>query len=140
MTSSQPITTPNALNFTPDNKHAYAYSGDIPASTTIATVLEFNTNTEYIMAEIIWNGHVDNGNIGVGVIGTLEIQFNDVVVATLVNDTGAEDMPTQCFLRIVIPPFTKVVMRADGSSNDSNSNASVVMTGRAFGMTETGYQ
>ena len=120
----------NTLQFTNDNKYAYAYSGDIPAVTTLTKVLEFNTNTEYIIANIIWNGHVDNNNIGSGIIGTIEIKFNSVVVATLVCDTGAEDQPTQCFLKIIIPPFTNVTMNADASSADSNSMASIVVTGK----------
>ncbi len=89
MTSSQPVVTPNALNFTPDNKHCYAYSGDIPASTSPTQVLEFNTNTEYVMANIIWNGHVDNGNIGVGVVGTIEIKFNRTRKVSLKNNIFA---------------------------------------------------
>jgi len=52
VTSSQPVTTPNALNFTPDNKNAYAYSGALTITTgSYATGLEFSTNSEYILAK-----------------------------------------------------------------------------------------
>jgi hypothetical protein len=120
----------NSLQFTNDNKYAYAYSGDIPASVSTTTPLTFVTASEYIIANITWNGHVDNNNIGVGVIGTVEIEFNGVVVATLVCDTGAEDQPTQCFLKIIIPPFTSVKMNCSSNNNDVNSMASIVVSGK----------
>jgi len=50
LTSSQPITTPNAINFTPDNKHAYAYSGIVGVTNIEVALLEFETNSEYIIA------------------------------------------------------------------------------------------
>ena len=38
----------NALQFTNDNKHCYAYSGIIGVSNSEKTMLLFNTNSEYL--------------------------------------------------------------------------------------------
>ena len=141
MTSSQPVTTPQAINFTPDNKHAYAYSGVVSAGASTRLIL-FNTNSEYIDALISWTMNVTgldtNENWG------WSMKFNDVLVYDFLNDTaipsgGALFNASQNPLRCIIPPFTKVEIL--GSTSDgSGLDMSVVIAGKAYGMTDTGYQ
>ena len=45
------------LQFTDDNKHAYAYSGDVVVSASNTTMLEFSTNSEYLEAMFEYHGN-----------------------------------------------------------------------------------
>jgi len=135
MTSSQPVTTPNALNFTPDNLRAYAYSGDVTVSQTGTTsMLLFNTNSEYIVGS--FQISTSNGN---GVNSDMEILLNDI--ATVKEEFGNtyQLYPGSSFpWQIIIPPFTKCELTMSSQSGDLNFQAQ--FTGEAYGMTKTEYQ
>ena len=137
MTSSQPVTTPNALNFTPDNKRAFAYSGNVEAKTDSQTVLTFQTNSEYIFGEFTFNGfiQVDNVSIRQGAI-----TINNVIVANQITGDANEDMIAYVKQKIIIPPFSEVTCAVIASSGDSDNFATVLFTGDVYGMTEVGYQ
>ena len=129
--ASQTITGPE-LQFTQDNKRCYAFSGDIPAGTSLSTRLEYTTGSGYIVGELQFNGYVDDNNITTGQIGAATLSFNNIVIATLKNDTVSEDMPTQVTQKLVIPPFTAVKVQCIASGDDANSQASLVFTGRVY--------
>jgi hypothetical protein len=140
MTSSQPVVTPNALNFTPDNKHCYAYSGTYNASTDQQTVLEFNTNSEYINA--IWNltQFVREDSVGSTESTVATISFNDSIVYQVMVGSSAIDSPTSQNVEMIIPPFTTVKVTLRSGTTAATRQATVLMRGTAYGMTETGYQ
>jgi len=138
MTSSQPVQTPNALVFTPDNLHCYAYNR-VAVSTTAVNQLDFKTNSEYIVGIINCNGAVDMGNVDRGQITAFQIQFNGVPILQLKTDTETEDIPGTVSNNIIIPPFTHVVITADSDAANFGFT-SVAFTGKAYGMTATGYQ
>ena len=138
MTSSQPIVTQNALNFTPDNKRAYAYSGTMAVAGGTESALLFNTNSEYIIARIEIS--FDITGLGTGEDIGYQIKLNDVEIIDY--DLGSNIGNPQWFIqssRIIIPPFTKF----EGilyTSDASNINMGMTLTGNVFGMIETGYQ
>jgi len=131
MTNSQPVVTPNALNFTPDNLHCYAYSGEIQVDDTATTLLEFKTNSEYILARVQFNI-----NDGAGEAYQHLIYFNNVVI----QGYKARWYENLHYLDIVIPPFTLVTLTSDNVEDSDSRTCIVSLTGKTFGMTETGFQ
>jgi len=134
MTSSQPIATPNAINFTPDNKRAYAYSSaQILTGGAFLKQLDFETNSEYIVASFTWANGETNATRDV----YITIDFNEVSVYLSrwenpnITDKGASP------LVLVIPPFTHVECY---QKNDGTTTGCFTMTGKVYGMTETGFQ
>ena len=133
MTSSQPVTTPQALNFTPDNKHCYAYSGVINESGE-TTYLDFTTNSEYIKSKI--QAVTDQAN---GDDFNIKFYINDVVVGVAhaffySNSTYVVDPEWE----LIIPPFSRVKITIQNIN--SADEWAVMLTGEVFGMTEVGYQ
>jgi len=137
MSSSQPVNTPNALNFTPDNKHCYAYSGPTlvgdggPSGET--TVIEFTTTSYYAV-----------GDISIFVISdtTDDLEFlvklNDNKVMEM-NTTSFKDYAPYQPIPLIIPPFTKVTLSGFNSASGSK-NVMMNFTGKAIGLTDVGYQ
>ena len=118
--SGQTIT--NSLLFTDDNKHAYAYSGEKVGTAASATIniLEFTTNSEYLMANICYfTDDVSNGDKFV------DIQLNDVSVwkGKFDNEPAEQNQP----FPLIIPPFTKFVFfYGDGNGG----NITVALTAK----------
>jgi len=140
MTNSQPVVTPNALNFTPDNKHAYAYSGEFTSSTVANTVIEFNTNSEYIKGKVRLAGMVDMGSPATGNQVCCRVSFNDVVVLDLLTEGADKDMTFSDHADIIIPPFTNVKCIVDMNTTSTGTDGTVSIIGKAYGMTDTGFQ
>jgi len=133
MTSSQPVITKNAINFTPDNKRCYAYSGAPVLSESYVDWLNFNTNSEYIVCKILTNAD------WAGIAGNtlyINIYFNDELMI-YERDTGSSYESGAPLFRLIVPPFTnfKLQMKAAAATY-----ASASLTGDVYGMTETGYQ
>ena len=115
--------------------HCYVFSGDIPAQNSLSTRLEFVSGSGYIVGELQFNGYVDDANITAGQIGGATISLNDIVIATLKNDTISEDMPSLVTMKMVIPPQTKVEVQCIAGDTDVNAQGSLIFTGRVYGAT-----
>ena len=133
--SGDTVTSRNALQFTNDNKHAYAYSGVVIIDNDPdVTMLEFNTNSEYIVATLSFGtrdtNFSPNKNIGYA------IYFNNInVFNTFSNSDGDGTLifDGACFPQtILIPPFT--VVRIDGFTSDPNNNEMFLMLNGKVGM------
>jgi len=136
MTSSQPVVTPNAINFTPDNKRAYAFSGVIGVTNSKVNMIQFDVNSEYITAKI----YLSNSS-GASDDFRYEIEFNDVVVVSSYRDEETGNRVGVVFKpQIVIPPFTNVKITAVNISSGSGRNHTAHVYGKAVGMTDTGFQ
>ena len=131
MSSSQPVATPNALNFTPDNKHAYAYSGSLDISSE-ATMLDFDTNSEYLKGRFEFNADFSTGG-GAGM--RVQIFLNDQLVVEERDISSDWNTGNNEFI-LIIPPFTNVKVKCLGGSQDANIN----FTAKVFGMADVGYQ
>jgi hypothetical protein len=136
MTSSQPVTTPNALNFTPDNKRCYAYSGAVTVTNVVNTLLEFSTNSEYLKVKV---GFYSNGisNDDYNQI----IYFNDVaVISQTVPQTYQSTATGYQPIELIIPPFTDVKITFANVTDTSSNVWTLALSGEAYGMSEVGYQ
>jgi len=134
VTGAHPVVTPNAIIFTPDNKSCYAYSGLTSVTDSNAILLEFQTNSEYIIAK--WQpSYFSSG-------GTDAYRFtcvlNDIVIQNL-TESNDKDGPYD-LQQIIIPPFTKVKITCANVTDSSSNDVGVTFIGKVVGMTETGYQ
>jgi len=106
--SGQTVTSDSALQFTNDNKHAYAYSGDVSSTGSEAApqaLLDFTTNSEYIEATIQFSYSQSSAQRGVN-----SIQFNNITIAKQFFRTASttyENTWPMTF-KVIIPPFTNV--------------------------------
>ena len=94
----------NTLQFTPDNKRAYAYSGELSTSGTGVTFLNFDTNSEYLEA-IIQTGNTQNDS---DVIEWSYVLNNVEVVIYNSEGRGSSDRDHLEPFYLIIPPFTNV--------------------------------
>ena len=119
------------LQFSPDNKFAYAYSGgvNVPASTE-ATLLEFKNNSEYIVANFQFGIHAKNQSDN----STFILYLNDVVIwydEKEDTESAGFDSP----LIIIIPPFSTIKITGQiTGAGDILHNAN--MTGKVKGAIE----
>ena len=98
----------NALQFTNDNKRAYAYSGDVTVTGSESTpqaLLNFNTNSEYVEATIQFTYSQESSQRGFN-----SIQFNNITIVKQFFRTasGTYDETFPMTFEIIIPPFTDV--------------------------------
>ena len=136
MTSSQPVATPNALNFTPDNKHCYGYSGKVSVSGSNTLCLDFQTNSEYIVMKQEIHGTFSQ--IGQSQIRS-NVLFNSVDIIDTYWDASLDSGWLNGINFLIVPPFTHVqiyLSQATGSDKDM----SVTITGEVHGMADIGYQ
>jgi len=133
MTNSQPVVTPQALNFTPDNKRCYAYSGTVAFDENATTLLEFTTQSEYSVIDFLYMRN-DSDSLD----SKHRMFFNDVLVLSLPLSSGGQDRHS--VTQMIIPPFTKVLVTIQNVSNTSSASGMVAITGETYGMAETGFQ
>jgi len=138
LTNSQPVISPDSLFFTPDNKRFYAYSGIHVFSNSEKTVLEFNTQSEYLRAETQY-AIMDDGLTINEDDSYIKFYFNDTVVFAQV-DSGDPDRVQNAWPILIIPPFTNVKVAVKNVTDASNLAVFVCLTGEAYGMTKTDYQ
>jgi len=129
---SNPAGTGTSLNYI--GNHAYATSGAFNAETSLQTVLNFTTGTQYVVGTLFYSGHVrtDGGGVTQGEISALQVSFDSQVVAIIKIATDGEAMPNNNQIEILIPPYTTVLCQdiSDGGSTDKKGT--VVFTGRVY--------
>jgi len=141
VTSSFPIVTRNAINFTPDNKRVYAYSGVLNVKDTgssFLTAIDFETNSEYLDLFITL---MDGDTWSSGQQLMMEVKLNDIIVIDYLfrPNTAYNDNFDSFPIPLLVPPFSHCEILV-GSNIDANHNVTCHVIGHAFGMTETGYQ
>jgi hypothetical protein len=113
----------NSLQFTPDNKYCYAYSGSLSVDTTEQTMLEFTTNSEYIIAKFNFTALERTGDQLFG-----NLYLNNVKLATSWSGLSTNNGEPSYPLEIIIPPFT--TLKATGDN--------ITAAGREFAVTMIG--
>ena len=104
--------TGQALQFTNDNKFAYAYSGLIEAvSGTYTTLLNFDTNSEYLDSKIIIQ-HAESTTDDL----IFRIKFNGVIIMEHSANRVDLSVINTNYLPLLIPPFTNVLIEVINSS------------------------
>jgi len=114
-------------------QHAWALSGQFGTANTEFTMLEFTTGSGYISGEFTLNAAVRMDLVDVGAICAFSIKLNGEVVSKVKIDTNDKDMQSQGYQRLIIPPFTKVLVSANCSENTDNEKVTVTFAGRVYG-------
>ncbi len=128
--SGDTVTSNSSLQFTNDNKHAYAYSGNKEATAVGIEALNFNTNSEYVNAEFTFSGYLFQGDATAGLRGQMIIKFNNVIVQSTISDADSGNMVTPLSIPLIIPPFTTVKVELYANSTTTNYNANVSVVGK----------
>ena len=109
----------STLQFTPDNKHAYAFSGAVSVphtGTKTATLIKGSTNSEYLVADFVFGSEPTTDNM------QWLVYLNDIQAISIVgrepydfNLSGYE---------IIIPPFTNILVQG---INDGGVNSRIMI-------------
>jgi len=123
--------TGNALQFTDDNKHAYAYSGLHPSNTVGFEVLNFFSGESYIVGEFQLNAATDDDSPSAVNINNANILFNNVSVALIRAGTNGNVGYTDPSVKqkIIIPPRTNVSVIVDANGTEADRYFSVLFVG-----------
>ncbi len=123
--SSDTVTSRNALQFTNDNKFAYAYSGvvDVTGKTTQIEMLEFQTNSEYVNAKVQFQSSEAGGNDLI-----FYVYLDDILIATQ-NINAAKEF-YHAPLSVIIPPFTKVTLKGLNIDVSTGRDSTATVTGK----------
>lgn len=129
--SGETVTSNSALQFTNDNKFAYAYSGNKQASgETGIEALNFKTNSEYVNAKFTFSGYLKQEDANAGLRGQMLIKFNNVVVQSTISDSDTGNMAVPLSIPLIIPPFTTVTVELYANSTTSTYNGNVSVVGK----------
>jgi len=125
-----------SLQFTPDNKRAYAFSGEVLVNNTTVTMLEFETSSEYLISLLSY-GIDQNASLGTSKLIGFTISFNDTKIFQQVSQTSAtlqfiDFDPNYTF---VIPPFTKVKIETE-TTNTSDVPTYAMISAEVYGAVE----
>jgi hypothetical protein len=118
------------LQFSPDNKHGYAYSGIVAVTNTEVTTLEFTTGSSYLVGIFQPQYFSDNNDVYLHTV-----KFNNVAVVGFEfngsnNADGAIPRP------IIIPPFTTVSCSAKNTTDSTSNNVGANIVGKIKGAIE----
>ena len=109
------------LQFTDDNKFCYAFSGIAPSNAISSNILDFITNSEYIVSELTcyYAANASGSNV------QFKVLFNSVEVGQF-NLTDSNDV-VEFPVPFLIPPFTHVkIEQSNLSSGTEPVGASIV--------------
>jgi len=119
------------LQFSPDNKHAYAYSGAVGVAAE-TTVLQFTTNSEYIVGRL-YTGYCTPTNVTDDM--TFQTKLNGSLIAARYMDTSKETQKgdSLTYFDIIIPPFSTVLVLSSNISSMSARDMCSIFTGEVGG-------
>ena len=107
----------------------YAFSGLIPASTTIANYIDFTTGNYLFDGWLQMSGTVNPADVGTGTHSVFRLTINDAIVAYYKVSTGGEEMPSSLMNRIIIPPYTKVQIGVVTEQDSAAKTSAIVISG-----------
>jgi len=113
-------------------EHAYAYSGLFAANTDDQTALSFTSGDYYLDGYLQLNGAVDDDNPASTVGTACRVSFNGVGIFILVTGDASLRMSKSPRQKIIIPPWTKVIVILDSDGTQADQFGSIVITGRIY--------
>jgi len=112
---------------------AYAYSGSMATNTTEQTALSFSTGSYVFVGRIQGTGPIHESTPANGRISTWRIELNGLVVGYIKADTTDDfEGTTPSYIKMVIPPYTKVEVFVDSNSTAADHFNSTVIEGRIY--------
>jgi len=124
--ASQTIVGPG-LQFTQDNRRCYAYSGEVAVANTELDLLVFETNSEYISAEVqLGSRAAENEDY------EFRIYFNDIVVFSATFGNQSQNEIGSWPIPLIIPPHINVKMSLDNIADTDSRVWTVHLIGRVY--------
>ena len=124
------------LQFTPDNKHAFAYSGDVPVANGDGnvTVLELSNNSEYLKAKIMYYSGYEPLSTANWYWYTYlnDYRISGNVTREPYHDGGGGPNIQE----LIIPPFSTIKITGANGEVASDINCSVIMIAEVKGPIE----
>ena len=113
----------------------YAFSGTFESADSTQTLFDFTTGSGYIVATLTLTAPIrmTSANIPAGQTRGYQLDVNGQTVGTYKVESGGNDMPTYAEVRILIPPFTGVVLTCIDNATDANMLGTANITGRVYG-------
>jgi hypothetical protein len=127
---SNPSGTGTSLNYI--GNHCHAESGTIAAVASEQTVLNFTTGPEYIVATLTMAAPIRMDVPGDGRGRNYQLDYNGQTVGLYMVEAISEDMPSNTEVRILIPPFTSVVLTCYDTSTSATHLGTANITGRVY--------
>ena len=118
-----PPGTGSGINYV--GNHAYAYSGNVAVDNNITTLLQFNTQNNYVMANIqleYFDASSDNMKFIVNI--------NSEEVAAGILTGRVENWYND--LQVLIPPYSDVTVTAFNNTGATLTGVGVSLTGRNY--------
>ena len=112
------------LQFTPDNKHVFASSGLMEIDNTETTMLEFQTNSEYLKCKVQFNYPESDGDDFL-----YQSYFDNVVVQGYQIDHSKLYGYQNSIVLLIIPPFTTVKLTAINKGSSTSRTQICSLTG-----------
>jgi len=110
-----------SLQFTPDNKYAFAYSGSKTVTATPSDLLAFKNNSEYLVGEFKPQQATAAAE---GDDMLVNIYFNNIIIVGYVMGKNAfteYDPAATTETKLIVPPFTSVRVEMDNLSGGSST-------------------
>lgn len=120
-----------SLQFTPDNKFCYAFSGMIGVPNAETTMIEFQTEGEYLDIQVHLGSASTSGDDYIW-----KMYLNDILIMShYILNTYPIDRPDtgNTFL---IPPFTKVTLTMENNTDATANNWFNSINGKVHGAIE----
>ena len=123
--SGQTVTS-QTLQYTNDNKRCYAYSGQKTVNNNLNTVLEFETQSQYLKIGIqYFKDSVTSENYEYGIL------FDDIQILLGEFTSPLEDNPNIANpIELIVPPSTNVKVTLQNISDGTGRNWFVTLTGK----------
>jgi len=118
-----PSGTGSGINYV--GNHAYAYSGNVSVDDAIKTLLQFNTQNNYVMANIQME-YFDASSDNIKFVVKINDEEVCVGIITSRTDNWYND------LQVLIPPYSDVVVTGLNNSSSSARGVGVTLTGRNY--------
>ena len=127
---SNPAGTGKGINYirTKEATFAFANSGEIGASQTAQTALQFETGSETIVGQIDFNPQCEISNLQSGTYAG-SVSINDEVIAIKLLEGTDFYNPN---LNIIIPAYSRVKIEVKSGENTDGEKITVLLTGRVY--------
>jgi len=124
--ASQTITGPG-IQYTQDNLRCFAYSGEVAVANIELNLLDFETKSEYISAEVqLGSRAAENEDY------EFRIYFNELVIFSATFGNQSQNEIGSWPIPIIIPPFTTVKMSLDNIADTDSRVWTVHLIGRVY--------
>jgi len=113
--------------------YVYGYSGTFEASGSTADMFNFTTGSGIIKGEFTFNGQIRYAAGSAGGHSVFRLSLNGLIVGLYKADTAQMDQPNQLFQRVIIPPFTKVLVEVISGEVTATELLTATFSGRVYG-------